>query len=429
MNEKLLVLGSDYNSINVVKEAKKIGMYVVVADLMNSSPTKNAADESWLISTTDIDLLEKKCNEIGITAIMFGASDFNVSQARKLCKRLSLPIYCDNDYTWEVARNKRMFKDICKKVGAPVAEDYYLSDQLTNEEIEKVQFPVVVKPFDKSGNRGMSYCNNVTELRAAWKAARLISDNNIIIERRLNGPEFNVHYVIADGEMSLLYFSATHHQPGELENIYSFKYTTSAYLKQYISEVNDKVIDVFKKAGCKEGIAWVDVIRDKDGKFYCLEMGYRFGGVMTYMPFQEVSGFNTIGWMLDIARGIKHKVIDLPPTLNKPYKGIAASYHLFSSTSGVISSIDGLDYIKDMEGVWIDCPKREGSEIRLYANSGLIGIYGKDIDDLCLKVSRINSKLAIRNDKGNNMIILFTDEESVRREYWQGIIEFDKSQL
>ena len=186
---------------------------------------------------------------------------------------------------------------------------------------------------------------------------------------------------------------------------------------------------MFKKAGCKEGIAWVDVIRDKDGKFYCLEMGYRFGGVMTYMPFQEVSGFNTIGWMLDIARGIKHKVIDLPPTLNKPYKGIAASYHLFSSTSGVISSIDGLDYIKDMEGVWIDCPKREGSEIRLYANSGLIGIYGKDIDDLCLKVSRINSKLAIRNDKGNNMIILFTDEESVRREYWQGIIEFDKSQL
>lgn len=424
MKEKLLILGSDYNTINVVREAQRQGMYVIVTDLMENSPTKEIADEAWFISTTDIDTLERKCKDSDITAVMFGASDFNISQSRMLCARLGLPIYCDNDYTWLVARNKRMFKDICKEVGAPVADDYFLSEELTEKEVNQVVFPVVVKPCDKSGNRGMSYCENAEELRVAWCEARKITDETIIVERKLHGPEFNVHYVIAEGEMSLLYFSATHHQPGEAENLYSLKYTSSAYLKQFIEEVNDKVITVLKKVGCKDGIAWVDAIRDADGKFYLLEMGYRFGGVMTYVPYEKVSGFNTIAWMLDCARGIKHKAIDLPTSLNQAFTGIAASYHLFATKSGKIASFDGLNEIERMDGVWVDCPKRAGSEIRYHVNSGLIGIYGKDINDLCRKLRDINAVLKVKDINGENMIVLFTDENSIRKEYQQGLDEF-----
>ena len=424
MEEKLLILGSDYNSINVVKEAKKRGIYVIVTDLMPTSPTKVAADEAWLISTTDIDMLECKCKEVGVTAVMFGASDFNISQGRILCSRLKLPIYCDNDYTWQVARNKRMFKDICKEVGAPIAEDYFLSEELTSEELKKVVYPVVVKPCDKSGNRGMNYCNNAEELRVAWKEAREITDNTIIVERRLRGPEFNAHYAIADGEISLLYFSATHHQPGEPENLYSFKYTSSAYLKQFIDEVSDKVIAAFKKAGCREGIAWVDGMRNADGKFYLLEMGYRFGGVMTYIPYTKVSGFNVIGWMLDCSLGVKHKPCDLPVSLNHAFEGTAASYHLFAKKAGKIATFEGLEEIEKMEDVWVDCPKRVGHEIRNHANSGLIGIYGKDMDDLCMKLRAINTVLKVQNSEGENMVIHFTDENTICKEYQQGINEF-----
>lgn len=422
--EKLLILGSDYNSVNVAKQAKKRGIYVIVSDLMETSPTKEVADEAWLISTTDIDILEKKCRETGITSVMFGASDFNISQSRLLCSRLGLPIYCANDYTWEVARNKRLFKDICKEVGAPVAEDYYLTDNLTDDELAKVKFPVVVKPCDKSGNRGMSYCNSVEELREAWKLAREITDNAIVVERQLNGPEFNVHYVVADGEMSLLYFSATHHQPGEEKNLYSFKYTSSAFLKQYIEEVNEVAIAAFKKAGVKEGIVWADVMRDEDGKFYLLEMGYRFGGVMTYMPYAKVSGFNAIDWMLDCARGIKHKPSDLPSPLNKAYISVAASYHLFAKKADKIVKFEGLDEIEKMDGVWVDCPKRVGGEIRFHANSGLIGIYGKDIEDLFVKLREINEVLKVQNADGEDLVIKFTEEEAIRKEYQQGLSEF-----
>ena len=108
----LFGIGSDFVTVNVVKEAKKLGVYVIVTDLMPTSPTKAEANESWLISTTDVDLLEQKCIEENITAIMFGASDFNIENARVLCKRLNLPIYCDNDGAWKAARDKSVFKEI-----------------------------------------------------------------------------------------------------------------------------------------------------------------------------------------------------------------------------------------------------------------------------------------------------------------------------
>ena len=61
--KKALVLGSDFCTLQVVKEAQKMGCYVIVTDLMETSPTKQQADEVWNISTTDIDLLEKRCKE------------------------------------------------------------------------------------------------------------------------------------------------------------------------------------------------------------------------------------------------------------------------------------------------------------------------------------------------------------------------------
>ncbi|MBR5948717.1 MAG: hypothetical protein IKZ82_08765, partial [Clostridia bacterium] len=63
--KKLLILGSDFGTLQVVREARALGIYVIVADTMPTSPTKELADEAWLISTTDTDLLIEKCREEG----------------------------------------------------------------------------------------------------------------------------------------------------------------------------------------------------------------------------------------------------------------------------------------------------------------------------------------------------------------------------
>ncbi len=425
MQKKLLILGSDYGTIDIVREAHKMGLYVIVADLMETSPTKEAADEAWLVSTTDTNLLEEKCKSNGVNGVITGASDFNIRQSRILCKRLGFPVYCESDNAWEVSTNKRMFKDLCKAIGAPVAQDYMLTDKLKKEELEKVKYPVVVKPVDKSGNRGMSYCYNEKELIEAYKYARSVSDNStIIVERELHGPEFAVNYVLADGKIHLLFFSSEHNQPGELDNLYSVIDTTSEHLKQYIEEINDKVIEVFKKAGCREGVAWVETIRDTDGHFYLLEMGYRLGGEVVNVPYEKVCNFNTIRFLIEIALGQKHTESDLPEKLETAKRGVAAAYMLFSKKDNIIKDIKGLDIIEKYPNVSLDIPKRVGGTVRYHATMGVIHIYGKDIEELCDTMRNVNENLSMTDENGEGMFIYFDDFDSLRKEYYKGLEEF-----
>ncbi|MBD5228363.1 MAG: ATP-grasp domain-containing protein [Bacteroidales bacterium] len=425
MKKKLLILGSDYGTLDTVRTAQEMGLYVVVTDTMSTSPTKRAADEAWMISTTDIDTLEAECRRHDIAGIAYGASDFNINNGRKLCKRLGLPVYCEDDRAWEIANNKSEFKKVCRKVGAPVAKDYYLNDKLNDEEIDMITFPVVVKPVDKSGNRGMSYCYDKEQLKTAWAHARSISDNPVIVvERMLKGPEYAVNYVIADGEPRLLYFSAEHHQPGQAANLYSVINTQPLHLRQYLDEVNDKVIELLKEVGCREGVAWVECMRDEDGKFYLLEMGYRYGGEMTYVPYKLVRGFDTIKWMIEISMGQKHQVSDLPSGLNGLETATAASYYMFSHQAGTIERIDGLEKIESLPGVFVDFPKREGNQVRGKAAMGIIRIYGETIQDLVSKIRLINENLRITDKENKGMFIYFDDYGALIDDFEAGIKEF-----
>jgi len=422
---KILVVGSDYGTVDMVNEAHKCGDYVVVADYYEETLTKSVADESWTVSTLDIDALEDLCRKNGIEAVTFAASDLNVTNGRQLAKRLGLPCYCSSDVAWGVARNKGNFKEICKKIGAPIATDYVVSENLTDEELDKITFPVVVKPVDRSANRGMSYCNDKDELRAAYKVAREISDNpRIIVERRLYGPEFVANYVIADGKAVLNHLSAEHHQPGQKANLYSIINTTSCHLKQYLKELNDYVIKTFELAEFNEGIAWVECMLDQDGHFYLIEPGFRFCGEMTAVPYGHISGFNGIKWMLDIAKGVKHTHDQLPPPLTTAHYGSGVSYLLFAHTVDTVERIEGLDAIEKIPNVVIDIRHRKNFQTRYLGTLGVIRFPAYSEKELLEYIAIINDNLRVLNAKGEDLIIHYTDYDSIKEQYENGLKEF-----
>ncbi len=423
--KKLLILGSDYGTLDTVIEAHRMGLYVIVTDLMQTSPTKEAADEAWDVSTADIDALAEKCIANGIDGVTYGASDFNATNGRKLCRRLGLPHCCSNDAAWEHACNKAVFKSTCKKVGAPVATDYVLSDSLSREELDEIRYPVVVKPVDKSGNQGVSFCNDEAELIKAYKEARTISDNPVIIvERQLHGPVFSVNYVLCGGEARLLCFASLHNRSGYPHNIYSIIDTTSHHLRQYLATVNQKVMDVFKAAGLTDGIAWVEVMLDRDGHFYLIEMAHRYGGGMIYVPYKDISGFDSVRYMIEIAMGIRHTPDDMPEAFDRAYTQIAASYFLFTTKATTIGSIAGLDKISGLPNVTVDVPKRVGCTTRYRSTIGVIRIVAKDADELCRTVEFINAHFKVTDPEGNNIIVYFDDFETLKAEYRSGLDEF-----
>ncbi len=71
--KKLLILGSDYGTLDTVHEAHKMGLHVIVTDTMATSPARVAADETWNISTTDIDALAAPAISISITDVNYAS--------------------------------------------------------------------------------------------------------------------------------------------------------------------------------------------------------------------------------------------------------------------------------------------------------------------------------------------------------------------
>ena len=204
--KKLLMLGTSLASIEMIEYAKSIGVYTIVTDYLEpeKSVAKLVADEYWMINTSELDILEKKCREEGVSAVICGVSEFNLEMTMELCRRLNLPSYCTPE-AWHFSRDKADFKKLCLEVGAPIAKDYYLTSELPDAELDKVNFPVVVKPIDLSGNRGISYCYNKDELRKAYKYALSLSKSQkIVVEKMLKGKEWYSYYAIADGEIRLL---------------------------------------------------------------------------------------------------------------------------------------------------------------------------------------------------------------------------------
>ena len=428
--KKLLVLGSDYFTLSVVQVAQEMGLYVVVTDLMPTSPTKEAADEAWMVSTADLDRLEELCRKNGISAIMYGASDFNVSNARILCKRLGLPMYCADELPWSASRNKGLFKQYCKENGVRVPDDYYFSsDELTDEEIDKVRFPVVVKPVDKSGNRGISFCNSKEELREGYRAAREISDNpTIIVEKKLSGSTHNICYVVASGEIRLISYTESSHDAEQPHYVYSFSRNTNRFLKQYIEDVNEGVIKTFKALGCKDGIVWVDAIRDEEEKmFYILEMGYRFPAAVASCPlYERTSGFNPVRWMIECALGVKHNANNMPAGLTAPYTSFTALAYMFTKKIGIISRIQGIGMIKSLPNVFIDMPKGIGAQTRELATIALFHIYAQDCWELVDTLKRINDCFRVYDENGENLLIYFKDYDSIFATERESMLEYQE---
>lgn len=426
--KKLLVLGTTPTSIEMVNLAKAQGVYTVVTDYFepDKSPAKQVADEYWMISTAEVDTLEKKCREEGITAVISGTSEFNLCRMAELCQRLNLPCWCTPEI-WELVQKKHNFKKLCRQVGVPVATDYYLSDPPTEEELDQIVLPVVVKPVDMHSNIGQTFCYSKEDVVKGCEYARSLSKSQTVItERMLRGTEYEAHYIMADGEASLCIFAAMLSQPGCLESCYAVTTTATNQLQQYLQEVDPYFKKLLKEAGCNDGVAWLETYLDEDGHFYVLEMGYRMSGDQIEVTYQDATGFDSIAWLLDISLGKKHSKSQLPETLTRLPKRHVFSYIIWSKVTGVLAKSEGVEEIAQIPGVRIVYQAKVGEEFEQYTYMLTVTFSSDDSEELIALVKKINDTVTMTDENGENVLMYYDAYEEMRRIYEEGKAEENK---
>ena len=418
--KKLLMLGTSKASCEMIEYAKSQGIYTIVTDYLKpeDSPAKLLADEYWMISTGDFDALEQKCKEVGVDGVCSGISTFCIPASIELCDRLGLQAYCTRE-AWHYTMHKGDFKALCRSCNVPVATDYFINEDSSEEDLNNIKFPVVVKAVDQSANRGMSYCSCKEEIIPAIKYAHSFSsDSKVIVERMLHGIEYTAYYALADGEASLVNLFSDLSQPGTPNNCYSVNSTACDKLDVYLKEIDPYFKKALKKGGMTEGVCWIELIFDEDGHFYVIEMGYRMSGDMMAIPICDVTGFNSYQWMIDVALGVKHTKKDLPLPHHTKYKKCGCAYILWSKDSkGVVSHIEGVEKILSDPGVHLARNVKEGSHF--VANQYMLTFtFTEDnVENVISKIDEINNTIKVLDENGEDVIMKYTDFQTLRNIY------------
>lgn len=197
MNKKLLILGGSHNSIQILNTARRLGLEVGVADYYQSSECKRLADRAYTVDVFDIERLAEIVETEQYSGIISGYSDTLLFPYSVLCTQTGKACYASREL-FELSRDKQRIKNLCKRYGVPVMKDY------TPEMINEIQYPVVVKPADSGGARGVSICYNVKQLEIAYSKAKDISETgHVIIEAYSRGKEITLFYYLHNGESKL----------------------------------------------------------------------------------------------------------------------------------------------------------------------------------------------------------------------------------
>jgi len=350
-NKKLLLLGgSSVSSAEIIEYAKSMGVYVIVADNQEINAGKRIADESWLISTQDIEKLAEISAEVGIDGVFAGVSEFNLECAMTICRRLGLPFYA-NEQHWDICKNKDKFKDYCRLNYVPTVREYALGELDKTEFGYDVQYPVVIKPTDGSAADGVCLCVNEKELREAYpKALSFSKAGKVLVEEYVTGMETVAYYAIKDGEMSLSSMADKYlcsEGKGSTPLPVAYVYP-SRFLNRYVEQVDKAARRMFCQMGIKNGVLGIQGFYTGE-RFAFFEMGYRLGGTAQYRYTRILNRINSMEMMVNYS--LTGKMCGYNLSLDNPYFNKCCCTFSLLSHEGKVAKVLGLDIVRALPGV------------------------------------------------------------------------------
>lgn len=152
-------------------------------------------------------------------------------------------------------------------------------------------------------------------------------------------------------------------------------------------------------------------------------MGYRLDGDMIYIPYKDTCGFDVVKFMVDYACGIKHTQTDLPAPQREAFSKCGTAIMLWTNKDGIISEVRGFDEVAKIQGVEVDAVPLVGDKVTKYHSIGNVMFTSNNVEDMCDMIAYINKTISIINDKGEDVIIRFTNFDLLKQMYQAGLAE------
>lgn len=224
--KKLAVIGASYLQLPLVKKAKEMGIEVHCFAWAEGAVCKDFADFFYPISIIEKEEILKQCKVIGIDGITTIASDTATLAVNYVASRMGL--VCNSDDYSAIRTNKYLMRRCFNENGIP-SPKFTLANEANNYTIKGFTFPLIVKPTDRSGSRGVEKIDDPCQLdKAIQRAIKESFSKEAIIEEFVTGKEISVETISYEGKHYVLqltdkvttgapYFvELEHHQPSTL---------------------------------------------------------------------------------------------------------------------------------------------------------------------------------------------------------------------
>lgn len=275
MEKNLAIVGASYLQLPLIEKAKEMGFITHVFAWAANDVGEKAADFFYPISIIEKDEILEKCKEIGVCGICSIASDLAALTVNYVANGLGLP---GNSMDCAmVSTNKHLMRNRFEICGDPSPKSY-LVDENTDIEKLKLDYPVIVKPTDRSGSRGIFKLENSNGLRKAISDS--ISDSfekKALVEEYVKGQEYSVEYITYQGMHNFL--ALTHkYTTGAPHFIETAHLEPAPVTQETLSKIKVVVEHALNSLGIENSASHTELKIDETGSIKIIEIGGRMGG-------------------------------------------------------------------------------------------------------------------------------------------------------
>lgn len=339
MTRSILLLGGSAQQVVAIETAKRLGYRTILCDYLPDNPGQYVADVFYQESTTDRETVLEIAIKENIEGVLAYASDPASPVAAYVAEQLGLPT--NPLSTVEVMSQKHLFRRHLKENGfpCPASASFAPDDDLEEvwRSLQGFSLPIVVKPTDSSGSKGVSIVDSEQEFIDAVEAARKISKNDILIAEEYIEKSYP-HVVggdifVVDGEIRFWGLMDCM-RDAAADLVPTGKMAPVGLSEKQARLVKELLQNLVTSLDIRFGELNVEVILGKDDIPYIIELGSRAGGNMIPVQLSDMSGIDLVAANVLCAMGEQPERIDF----EQPQEAYA-THVLHSLQSGTYKAV------------------------------------------------------------------------------------------
>lgn len=345
---KLMMLGASHGQLQGILTAKAMGHTLITCDYYPHAIGHGYSDHQIYVSTFDLAGVLKAAQQLQIDGIITMGTDQPVYTAACVAHSLGLPSLLSPETALKVT-NKKEMKRIFESSGLPSVQSILYKKSHNDEELSKLIYPVVIKPLDSQGQRGVYYVESKEAVMDKFESVIAHSRlDEILVEVYYPHEELTVSGWVENGRATILTVTdrVTFSAPQHLGICLSHEYP-SRHIKKVAFEVNHLTQQLVESFQIKEGPIYFQYLYGEEG-LKVNEVACRIGGAYEGVFIPRVTGVDLCQRLINAALGIANGPLELNSAKENES---AVSVQLFFAKPCILGQVTEMEAVLKLEGV------------------------------------------------------------------------------